>query len=495
MSSKIEAWGLSRALRQGRAILAVGRAKFFRDLSVLVGGQIAAKLSGFLAFAYLARRLDPEAYGSVEFIVGLTGFFSTMADLGLGTIGVRHAAAAAPDERSLFAAQISVIRFCSAFLCALVMIISVSTASVSPILHGLVLFYATSLLLEAWYQEWLLQSAALMAQVAFAQMLRMSVFCLVIVLLVRDSGDALLVGWGEIAAVAAAAAYSLYVQQHRIAPIRFLASVKTKDLIREAIPVGLSSAVWAASLYAPLLLMGAIVGGSDTGIFASAYRLVTSIGAFTFIYHFNLYAAAARAAAEDHTALVALMRNSFRVVAWVTIGGALGLSLAAAPILGIVFGPEFESAAPVLAIMIWTVPVMFLFWHVRWSLILSKLERHVFFAQVSGLVTVGVLGVVLVHSFAGIGAAAAGLAGNLAVLGTYHLLALLKKVPVPPLSLAVKPLTLALVLLFCAQALALDPWVGACAALVIYVFSAPFLDRALLSSAHASADTTKRQVP
>jgi O-antigen/teichoic acid export membrane protein len=144
-----------------------------------------------------------------------------------------------------------------------------------------------------------------MAQVAFAQMLRMSVFCLVIVLLVRGSGDALLVGWGEIAAVAAAAGYSLYVQKHRIAPIRFLASVKTKDLIREAIPVGLSSVVWSAAQYAPLFLMGAIVGGSDTGIFAGAYRLMTSIGAFTFIYHFNLYAATARAAAADHTALVA----------------------------------------------------------------------------------------------------------------------------------------------------------------------------------------------
>ena len=144
-------------------------------------------------------------------------------------------------------------------------------------------------------------------------MLRMSVFFLVIVLLVRDSGDALLVGCGEIAAVAAAAAYSLYVQQHRIAPIRFLASVKTKDLIREAIPVGMSNVVWSAAQYAPLFLMGTIVGGSDTGIFAGANRLVASIATFSYVYHFNLYATAARVAAEDHMAFVALMRNSFRL--------------------------------------------------------------------------------------------------------------------------------------------------------------------------------------
>jgi hypothetical protein len=59
MLSKIEAWAFSCALCRGRAILAGGGTKFFRDLSVLVGGQIAAKLFGFFAFAYLARRLDP----------------------------------------------------------------------------------------------------------------------------------------------------------------------------------------------------------------------------------------------------------------------------------------------------------------------------------------------------------------------------------------------------------------------------------------------------
>jgi O-antigen/teichoic acid export membrane protein len=494
MSLKIEAWPFSRALCRGREILSGGGTKFFRDLSVLVGGHVAAKLIGFLAFAYLARRLDPEAYGSVELIVGLAGLLSTISDLGLGTIGIRRAAAA-PGERSLLAAQISFIRFCIAFICALAMIVSVGAASNSPILHGLVVLYAVSLLLGAWYQEWLLQSAVLMAQVAFAQMLRMSVFFLVIVLLVRDSGDVLLVGWGEIAAVAAATAYSLYVQQHRIAPIRFLVSVKTNDLMREAIPVGLSSAIWSAAQYAPLFLMGAIIGGSDTGIFAGANRLVASIAMFSFVYHFNLYAAAARAAAEDHTALGALMGNSFRVVAWATIGGALGVSLAAAPILGIVFGPDFESGAPVLAIMIWTVPVMFLSGHARWSLILAKLELNVFFAQMSGLVTVGVMGFVLVHSFAGIGAAVAALAGNLAVWGTSYGLALLKKVPTPPLSLVARPLALALALGFCAKALALDPWVGACTSLTIYLFSAPFLDRALVPLAHATGDSTKRQAP
>jgi len=95
---------------------------------------------------------------------------------------------------------------------------------------------------------------------------------------------------------------------------------------------------------------------------------------------------------------------------------------------------------------------------------------------------------VLVHLCADIGAATAALAGGLAVWGTSYVFALLHGIPTPPLSLLVKPLTLALALGFSAQALALDPWVGACAALVLYLFSAPILDRVLISARPASAE-------
>jgi len=154
MLLKIEAWAFSRALCRGRAILAGGDAKFFRDLSVLVGGQIAAKLIGFLAFAYLARRLDPEAYGSVEFIIGLAGLFSTMVDLGLGTIGIRRAAAA-PGERPLLAAQITIIRFCIAFICAIALLKKGPTPPLSlaarPLTPALALgFCAQALALDSW---------------------------------------------------------------------------------------------------------------------------------------------------------------------------------------------------------------------------------------------------------------------------------------------------------------------------------------------------------
>jgi O-antigen/teichoic acid export membrane protein len=455
-------------------------AKFFRDLGMLVGGQVTAKLIGLLAFAYLARMLDTDSYGEVEFVVGLAGLFATVIDLGLGTIGVRRAAAA-PEKRGQLAAQIFLIRIAVALACGLAMVAGVNLFGGSPGLHGLVSLYAVSLLILAGYQEWLLQSAGLMARVAFAQILRMAVFFAGTLLLVHGTGDAVLVGGSEIAAVTAAAGYALYVQSRKIAPVRFWARFEASTLIREALPIALGTMLWSAAQYAPLFLMGALVGGADVGLFAGASRLATSVATFSFVYHFNLYAAVTRLAGQSADALAGFMRSSFRATAWVTIGGALIVSLAAEPIITIVFGRDFGSGAPSLAILIWTVPVMFLSGHARWSLILAHSEIEVLRSQVAGLLIVLVFGLALVPPYAETGAAAAALGGNIAVSLSSYALARYRRVDTPPLRLAAKPLLLAGALALGTALVAMPAWAEALGALVLYALFAPVVDRALSS--------------
>ncbi len=473
MSPEPETGGLFRALIGGGA-------KFFRDLGTLVVGQITAKLIGLLAFAYLARILDPHSYGEVEFVAGLAGLFAMVVDLGLSTIGVRRAAAA-PEQRAELATQIFLIRFAVAVVSALVMVIGVNVFGGSPALHGLVMLYAASLPVSAFYQEWLLQSAGLMAQVALAQVLRMTTFFAAILLLVHGVGNALLVGASEVAAVAVAAAYALHVQRRKIGPVRFWTRFDISSLIREALPVGLGTMIWSAAQYVPLFLMGALIGGASTGFFAGANRLAASIATFSFGYHFNLYATASRVARDSAEALTAIMRSSFRATAWLTIGGALAVSLAAMPIMEIVFGRDFGAAATSLAILIWTVPSMFLAGHARWSLILANAEIEVFRSQIIGLLTVIVLAVVLVPAYAEIGAAAAALGGNIGVWVSSYALARYRKVETPPLMLAAKPLALAAALALGTTLVAMPVLAEAAIALAIYFLIAPMIDRSLWS--------------
>ena len=480
MGSESEATSVMSTLTGLPRKLAGSGAKFFRDLGLLVAGQVTAKLVGVLAFAYLARVLDPESYGEVEFVVGLAGLFGMVVDLGLTTIGVRRAAAA-PEKRGELATQVFLIRFSVAVVCALVMVAGINIFGGSPALHGLVMLYALSLLFSAFYQEWLLQSAGLMAQIALAQILRMSVFFAAILLLVRGVESAVLVGACEIAGITAAAAFALYTQKRRIAPVRLWTRFEDASLIREALPVAMGTMIWSAAQYAPLFIMGAFIGGAGTGFFAGANRLAASVATFSFVYHFNLYATASRLARTDVSALAKLMRSSFRATAWATIGGALAVTLAATPIMSLTFGSDFAEAAPSLSLLIWTVPVMFLSGHARWSLILAHSEIEVFRSQVAGLLAVVILGVVLVPTYGETGAAIAALGGNIGVWISSFALARYRNIETPPLLLAAKPILLAAALALCTLLVTMPVWIEAAGAFLLYVLIAPVIDRSLLS--------------
>jgi O-antigen/teichoic acid export membrane protein len=469
------------ALRLARwhSALAGDRLKFVRDLSVLSGGQLVAKLVGFAAFAFLARMLDPVGYGAVELVVAVTAFFTTVIDCGLGTIGVRRIAEA-PHERNALAAEIAAIKLTIALIAIPLMILSVQAFGYAHIPRGLVLLFAASLFFNAIYQDWLLQSAELMAQAAAGQMLRVLAFAAVIALLVRGSEDILAVGWAELAAAAIAALFYLHVQLRRITPIGLSFTARAKSLIGEALPVGLSLGVWTANQYVPLFLMGGLVAGVETGWFAGANRLVLTLATLSYLYHFNLYPTLARAWARDSREFSETLLASFRVVAWLGIGGALAVTIAGAPLLDLVYGDSFASAAIPLAILIWIVPAMLLSGHARWSLIVAGAPSRVLYSQLLGLAVAILAGALFIEIWGATGAALAALASNLSVWACAHVFASRMKIAPPSLLLVLKPLVLALAVGSVMYVLPLNELVSAAGAFLVFALMAPFIDRALI---------------
>ena len=482
-----------RAPSRTRRVLAEGAPKLVRDLVVLVGGQFASKLIGLAAFAVLARRLDPQGYGTVEYIVGIAAFFAMAIDCGLGMIGVRRIAAS-PAEMPVLAAQIPLARLAIALLAIPVMVVGVTTLGPPGALTGLVWLYAASLLFAAWNQDWLLQASELMTQVAIAQTIRMLVFAMMVLLLVHGPADMMDVGWAEIAAAAVATLYYLRLQHVKVTPVRISFSLfRMVALVREGASLGLAQFVWVAAQFLPLFLVGSIVGGAAVGWFAAALRLVTSISTLSNVYHFNLYPAVARAATVSGAALAELMRASFRVTAWFGVGFAMALTLTATSILTTIYGARFAAAAPALAILIWVIPIMFLSGHARFSLVVASAQRGVLYGQIAGLAAVALAGGPLVVLLGDVGAAIAAVTGNIAVWGISHAFASRLRTPPPSFSLVVKPLMLALVLGVGVQYSGLGPSMSAISAIVLYGVLAPLVDRALIPDfiklAHAKAAT------
>jgi O-antigen/teichoic acid export membrane protein len=450
-----------------------------RGVAVLWLGQVVAKLVAFVAFAYLARKLGSEEYGAVEYAFGLATFAALAIDGGLGAVGMRRLTQGEQSAEKL-AALVPAAQFCLAAVIAPGIIAFAWLFANDARAVTLVAFLAASVLLLPWKQDWLFQAVGRPGPIALAQTLRVGVFAAGVIALVSGNADLNRVGWMEIVSLGAATFYLLWLQHRLVAPIRV--RFAWRDLLaleREGISIGAAAVVWALIQYAPLMMLARMAGMVDTAYFGAAHRLGVSLVTFSWIYHFNFYPAIARRMVAEPEAMAALTRASFRIAAWGGIGLALGLTLAAEPLLALLFGEKFSVAAPAFQVLVWTFPVTLLSGHARWILVAARRANDMLVAQSAGCIAALVLGPFLISYGGTVGAAATMLVACLVIWAAAQALVTLR-LRAAPAAPVVMPALLAAAILFAAPRVGAAPWLACALGLVVFAALAPLVDRSLL---------------
>lgn len=454
--------------------------KLYKDYALLAGGQVAGKIVTFLAFAWLARVLDPVGYGAVEYVVGLALFFGTLIDGGLGVIGVRRSAHE-PSALSTLVLQIRTVRMILALVAVPFMVLVALSTMRSAAPAGLVWLFALSLVTLPWRQEWLFQATERMAEAALAQFLRMAAFAALVFVLVDRPQQLVAVGWAELGAAALMTGYCIYIQHARITPLRIGGSMKGfSALMAEGAAVGASNIVWAMNLYAPLFLIGSLIGGAETAWFAAASRVIGSLLVFSYIYHYSLYPAVTRATVRKDGELARILVGSCRITAWAGVLAALALTLLAEPLIVLAFGEKMAPAAPMLQVMAWMLPMELCSGHARWSLVAAGAQTRVLWSQSSGLVATVLVALLAGPRIGGLGYAVAALAGFLVVWSVAHALAIRAGRSPPPFHVALTPVLLAAAIVMAHEHFQWGTWVSL-ATLVLFAAAAPLLDRKLVT--------------
>jgi len=404
------------------SILSSGR-RLVWDFSSLAFGQLLSMLLGFAGFAYLARTLSAESYGLIEYAVGLSALASIVIEGGLGPVGAlgiaRDRTRAAELAGSVFVARL------------LLTLLFVPLVGFSTRLTGqglpvavLVWLYALSLFAVPFKQDWLLQGLERMTLVAPVQALRSAVFAVGVFLIVRNSSNLAVVGAIEIAAAAATAIYYFAAQRAVGVHMKFETRVLHPwALIKAGAAVGASNIIWTFMLYVPIFLVTNLSGPAEAAWLGGAQRIVYSLVGFSALYFFNLYPAIVRGLHESREEWERLMRSSYRLVAWGSLGVALVSTLVAKRVVVLAYGEAFSVAASVFSIYIWLLPVRLLSGHARWALVAG--ERQELLLVSEGLATVSLLGLGawLIPAHGAVGAASTVVVANIIGWLSAHVLA------------------------------------------------------------------------
>jgi O-antigen/teichoic acid export membrane protein len=345
----------------------------------------------------------------------------------------------------------------------------------------LVWLYSLGLFAVPWFQRWLFQGLDMMDWVSIGQVIRSAVFCLGIVVFVRGPADVLAVGRVEIMAAGTAAAFYLVVQQKLVAPVRLHFSLTAmRRLYRESAFVGLSQIVWASNQYWSTILVAVLATAVELSLFGVAQRIVFSVVAFSWVYHFNLFPHLSRSLAESPRAFDSLVRASFRSISWLGIMISLAGVLFADVLTRIVFGDAFAAAATPLAILVWAIPVTLLSGHARITLIAGGYQRFVFTSQLAGVVTTVLVGFATIPRYGATAGAATTLASYLAVWIVSHMFAI-RRIASLPLFGVLRPLAVAATVVVLREFFAPSSFLAGLAALAAYVMVGLLIDRELLT--------------
>ena len=410
-----------------------GLRKLATNYAFLSGGETASKILTFAAFTFLARVLGPTDFGSLEFTLALTIFFTLSIDCGLGTYGARELARN-PSQASTLNDQVTSLRLLLALVFFLVLLLLVSLLDLPQAARILVLLYGLTLFAVPFFHQWIFQGLEKMQWVGLGSALRYLIFALGVFLFVRKSTPLWMVGLVEIAAVSGFVLFNVSVSRFyfRLPWSRPIFSLsRLSPAIRQALPIGLSELSWACTFYFPTVLLGILVGGESLGWFGAAHRSVMALHTFVWLYFFNLLPSISRCALEPVGKLQELVRRSLRGTLWCAVFiGTVG-SILAVPLLTAVFGQQFRESGEIFRILVWVLAVSLWSGHYRYTLIWFNQQRLEFLASASAGVVSIVSSAVLIPHFGATGAAVSLLAAALVHGGLAYLFVRRRIVHVP----------------------------------------------------------------
>jgi O-antigen/teichoic acid export membrane protein len=378
--------------------------------ALTVAEAVRVGVSAALAI-YLARRLGAAAFGLWTFAIAVAGYPQALVEAGLTWIGTRDVAAY-PGSSHALVRRIVPLRLSLALAGGAAVLACAFTLTAAGPARLVVMLAGASLVTMALTIDWVFYGLERRSIVATANVLRVFVFAAAAVLVVTGPSLVWAVPLTQAAGEAAAAALLWIRFRRTVPPDTAPTPLGTAAIVRQAAPLTLSQFMRALTMWSAVTLLGLRTTASEVGQFGAAQRLTLLAGGFTTLYFYGYVPLASRAAQQGSAAITKLVRRSAALTALLTVPFALGATLFASPIVALAFGADYRGAAPVLRVLVWTIPISVLGGHFRHTLISLKHTRVDALAVAAGALTTVVLNVVLTGRLGLIGGAVAMVTGE-----------------------------------------------------------------------------------
>lgn len=383
-----------------------------RNSAFGMAAQLAIKVLSFGFSVIIVRNLGAEDFGQYSAVLAFGALFVFIADLGLSPYSVREVARRRDkpngfEETRTIYANIILLRLLLALLAAFLLITTACLTGRPLVMIGAIALGTIGLIMYSFQgaNEAMLMGFERLDLTAGAKVLSQLFFVLVgTIVLFLGMGY-----YGLILANLFAIAVLSYtcwraVSSLGLKPARIVIRI-WPSMLRTSLPFGIIAFTLGLSYKFDSVLLNIFRGDVETGYYNAAYNLVFSAVILSNVLNTSLYPSLSRQAATTPQHLPQIYERSLRYLMLMALPIAVGAWVLADQLIPFMFKKAYLPSVPVVQIIIWVIPLMFISEFLGYVVVVAGKESLV---ARSIMISTGVnvvMNLVLVPIFGLIGAA------------------------------------------------------------------------------------------
>lgn len=334
----------------------------FKNMSWLLISQIIASVCGFVWTILMARYLGVNNYGILGFAVSISGILGIIDDLGISAHIVRHVATdyeSAPKYLGNiipFKIILGTINLIVTPIILILLKIDVYTIFITVLFTIEIIFksYANSLfgVFQA-FEEGKYQGIG-------NTLMNTTTLLFILISIYADLG-LLGISISYILANLITFIYTYHVLNKHITKPKFELDWEfCKKITLLSLPFAITGILYTVYYSIDIVMLTKIVGDYATGIYNATYKLIAVLNLFYSVYTAVIFPVMSKFYQNDKKLLVISYEKSIKYLMLIMIPLAVGTVFYSLDIIRLIYGNQYDAAASVLSILIWTVCLLFI---------------------------------------------------------------------------------------------------------------------------------------
>lgn len=378
-----------------------------KNTGVLFLSQMISYVLAFFYTLYSARYLGTSNFGIISFATAISGLFAIFTDLGLSTLTVREVARD-KSKTAKYLGNHGMIKLILSVTTMILLIIFVNNGSFDETTRYVVYLIGSSVIINAFSGVFTSMFGAYeqMEYQSIAEILNATIMFIGVLVCVFTKQSVIQVALVYVIASVTVLLFNFTFCTKNYGLIRFQVDLKFwKYLIYHAFPLAITSIFALISFKMNTILLNMLTSSSVVGEYTAAFNLMQALIFIPTVFSTAIMPIFAKFYVNSPEKLEYSYQKSLKYLTMLSMPISMGTLVLSSKIIFFMYGSEYVNTIPILELIIWALPAIFLSYILGTSIASINKQHETIKATFICLLISTIGNYVLIGLFGGVGAA------------------------------------------------------------------------------------------